>query len=238
MNGLDKTLKIGIIPYLDDGVQHIPKGYVKGIRMIGGEELMIRHETPLDRLEAIVEGLDGMLFSGGVDVDPSCYGAAREPECGPANPLRDALELKLLEICLQKKKPILGICRGCQILNVGLGGTLVQDVPKRFGRVHQMKKDASSAFDHDVRIVPGTMMYEIMHGDIRVDSYHHQCVDRLADGLIPSAYAPEGFVEAYEMPANGGQFLMAVQWHPEVSLDDDMYSIRIFQRFRQAIIGG
>ena len=238
MNGLEKTLKIGIIPYLDDGVQHIPKGYVKGIRMIGGEELMIRHETPLDRLEAIVEGLDGMLFSGGVDVDPSCYGAAREPECGPANPLRDALELKLLEICLQKKKPILGICRGCQILNVGLGGTLVQDVPKRFGRVHQMKKDAPSAFDHDVRIVPGTMMYEIMHGDIRVDSYHHQCVDRLADGLIPSAYAPEGFVEAYEMPANGGQFLMAVQWHPEVSLDDDMYSIRIFQRFRQAIIGG
>ena len=236
MNGLEKTLKIGIIPYLDDGVQHIPKGYVKGIRMIGGEELMIRHETPLDRLEAIVEGLDGMLFSGGVDVDPSCYGAAREPECGPANPLRDALELKLLEICLQKKKPILGICRGCQILNVGLGGTLVQDVPKRFGRVHQMNKDAPSAFDHDVRIVPGTMMYEIMHGDIRVDSYHHQCVDRLADGLIPSAYAPEGFVEAYEMPENGGQFLMAVQWHPEVSLDDDMYSIRIFQRFRKAII--
>ena len=234
---MEKTLKIGIIPYLDDGVQHIPKGYIKGIHMIGGEEIMIRHETPLDQLEAIVDGLDGMLFSGGVDVDPERYGAVREPECGPSNPLRDALELKLLEICLRKKTPILGICRGCQILNVGLGGTLVQDVPKRFGKVHQMQKGAPSAFDHDVRIVPGTMLYEIMGGDIRVDSYHHQCVDRLADGLIPTAFAPEGFIEAYEMPAGGDQFLMAVQWHPEVSLDDDMYSARIFNRFQKAIIG-
>ena len=100
-----------------------------------------------------------------------------------------------------------------------------------------MQKGAPSAFDHDVRIVPGTMLYEIMGGDIRVDSYHHQCVDRLADGLIPTAFAPEGFIEAYEMPADGDQFLMAVQWHPEVSLDDDMYSARIFNRFQKAIIG-
>lgn len=237
MNAQEKMLKIGIIPYLDDGVQYIPKGYIKGIHMIGGEALMIRHETPLDQLETIVEGLDGMLFSGGVDVDPSCYGVPREPECGPSNSLRDALELKLLEICLRKKMPILGICRGCQILNVGLGGTLVQDVPKRFGKVHQMKKGGPSVFDHDVRIVPGTMLYEMMGGDIRVDSYHHQCVDRLADGLVPTAYAPEGFIEAYEMPADGDQFLMAVQWHPEISLDDDMYSARIFERFKKAIVG-
>ena len=233
---MEKKLRIGIIPYFDDGVQYIPKGYVKGIQMIGGEDVMIRYETPLEQLESIVDTLDGMLFSGGVDVDPACYGAEREPECGPANHLRDALELRLLQICLDRKMPILGICRGCQIINVGLGGTLVQDIPKCFGRQHQMQK-SSSAFDHDVRIVPGTMMFDIMGGDLRVDSYHHQCVDRLADGLIPTAFAPEGFIEAYELPDGGDQFLMAVQWHPEITLDDDMFSARIFERFRQAIVG-
>ncbi len=97
-----------------------------------------------------------------------------------------------------------------------------------------MAKGAPSAFDHTVRVVPGTMLWELTGGDIWVDSYHHQCVDRLASGLIPSAYAPEGFVEAYEMP-RGEQFLMAVQWHPEITLDDDMYSNRIFHRFAQAM---
>ena len=226
---------IGIVPYLDDdGVPYIPKGYLKGIERIGGEPREIAYETPLDRAAQVVDELDGMLFSGGVDVDPSCYGAAREPECGESNPLRDALEPELLRACLKRKLPILGICRGCQIINAALGGTLVQDVPKRFGKVHQMAQGAPSAFDHMVRVVPGTMLAEIMGGDVWVDSYHHQCVDRLAGGLVPSAYAPEGFVEAYEMP-RGEQFLMAVQWHPEITLDDDMYSMRIFERFRQAI---
>ena len=229
-----KLWKVGIIPYLDDGVQYIPKGYLKGIERIGGVPRMIRYETPLGSLEEVVVEVDGLLFSGGVDVDPSCYGAQREPECGEPNPARDALELKLMEVCLRRRVPILGICRGCQIINAALGGTLVQDVPKRFGKVHQMAKGAPSAFDHTVRVVPGTMLWELTGGDIWVDSYHHQCVDRLASGLIPSAYAPEGFVEAYEIP-RGEQFLMAVQWHPEITLDDDMYSNRIFHRFAQAM---
>lgn len=231
-----KTLKIGITPYLNDEKEpYIPNGYLKGIAHMGGEPVMIRFETPHDQLESIVAGLDGMLFSGGVDVDPACYGREREPECGEPNPLRDALELALLPLCMKRRLPILGICRGSQILNVALGGTLIQDVPKRFGKVHQMKK-GGSPFDHDVRIVPGTMLYEIMGGDIPVDSYHHQCVDRLADGLVASAYAPEGFIEAWELPS-AEQFLMAVQWHPEVTLDDDMYSVRIFDRFEKAIRG-
>jgi len=236
MSESKKTLKIGITPYLNDEKEpYIPNGYLKGIAHMGGEPVMIRYETPLEQLDELVSHLDGMLFSGGVDVDPACYGKEPEPECGTPNPLRDALELALLPLCLKRGMPVLGICRGSQILNVALGGTLIQDVPKRFGKVHQMKK-GGSPFDHDVRIVPGTMLYEIMGGDIRVDSYHHQCVDRLADGLIASAYAPEGFIEAWELPSDE-QFLMAVQWHPEVTLDDDMYSIRIFDRFEKAIRG-
>lgn len=232
-----KKLTIGITPYLDDGIQHVPKGYIKGItEVMGAEELVIRHETPLDELEGIVDQLDGMLFSGGYDVDPGCYGAEREPECQDPNHLRDALELKLLKLCLERKIPVLGICRGCQIINVGLGGTLIQDIPKRFGVVHQMEKDTGSDFDHDVRIIPGTKMYEIMGGDIRVNSYHHQCVDRLGEGAIATAFSPQGFIEAYEFPGDD-QFLMAVQWHPEVTLGKDMYSERIFERFLKAIVG-
>lgn len=230
-----KKLRIGITADMDDGIQHVNKGYLLGIERIGGMPVEIRYETPLDQLEAIADTLDGVIFSGGADVDPSTYGAAREPECGTSHPQRDAIEKVLLPICLRKRIPVLGICRGCQIINAVLGGTLVQDVPKRFGKVHQMKKGTSSAFDHEVNIVPGTMLHDIMGGDILVDSYHHQCVDRLADGLVASAYAPEGFIEAYEMPA-GGSFLMAVQWHPEVTLDDDVYSMRIFERFRRAIV--
>ena len=230
-----RKLIVGITPYLDDGIQHVPKGYLKGIEHIGGEPLVIRYETPLEELESIVDGIDGMLFSGGEDVEPSRYGAEMEPECGELTPDRDALELKLMEICLRRKVPVLGICRGCQIINVAMGGTLIQDIPKRYGTVHQMKKGGPSAFDHDVRIVPDTMLYEIMGGDLRVDSYHHQCVEKLGNGLVPSAYAPEGFIEAYELPKDEG-FLMAVQWHPEVTLSDDMYSIRIFERFKDAMI--
>jgi len=233
---MKKRWRIGITNDMDYGVQHTSKGYLKGIESIDGVPVEIRIETPLDQLEALAETLDGVLFSGGADVEPVSYGMKREPECGVSHPQRDALEIKLLHICLRRGIPVLGICRGSQIINVALGGTLVQDIPKRFGKIHQMKKDAPSPFDHNVQVVPGTMLYEIMGGDIPVDSYHHQCVDRLAEGLIPSAYAPEGFVEAFELPEDQS-FLMAVQWHPEVTLDDDDYSMRIFERFGKAISG-
>lgn len=231
----EHKLMIGLIPYKNDEGEYVPVGYSKGVAHIGGNEVVISRSTPLEDIEKIVDGLDGMLFTGGVDVEPTLYGAEREPECGPADAQRDALELRLLKVCMERKKPILGICRGCQIINAGLGGTLVQHVPKRFGKVHQMPKDAPSPFDHEVRIVPDTMLHKILGGDILVDSYHHQCVDRLADGLIPTAYAPEGFIEAYELPEECGHFLMAVQWHPEITIEKDEYSIRIFERFLQGI---
>lgn len=230
----NRPVVIGITTDMDFGVQHVQKGYIRAIRRMGAEALIIRHETPLDALESIAGRIDGMLFSGGADVDPASYAAERIPECGLTHPMRDALEVRMLEICLEKGIPVLGICRGCQIINVALGGTLVQDIPLRFGRSHRMPKGAASPFDHDVRVVQDTMLYGIMRGDLRVNSYHHQCVDRLAQGLIPSAYAPEGFVEALELPESQS-FLMAVQWHPEVSLDADMGSERIFRRFLKAI---
>lgn len=232
---LNRKPVIGITPYKNDEGEYIPKGYSKGIERIGGEMLVITRSTPLEQVDEIVSKLDAMLIPGGVDVDPALYGEEREPECGTVDHQLDALQIRLFDACMKRKMPILGICRGCQFINVAMGGSLVQDVPKTYGKIHQMPKNAPSEFDHDVRIVPGTMLFDIMGGDISVDSYHHQCVKRLADGLIPSAYAPEGFIEAFELPEDGDQFMMAVQWHPEVTLDHDMFSIRIFERFRQAI---
>lgn len=232
----EKKLIIGITPYKNDEGEYIPPRYLLGIERIGGEALMIGRSTPLEQIAEIIDKLDGMLFSGGADVEPALYGAEREPECGPADQARDVVEMSLMDACMKRRMPVLGICRGCQLINVALGGTLVQDVPKRYGKVHQMPKDAPSAFDHVVHIEPNTMLHAIMDGDIMVDSYHHQCVDRLGDQLIPTAYAPEGFIEAFELPADGDQFLMAVQWHPEVTLEDDVYSIRIFERFREGIL--
>ncbi len=231
----EKRYVIGITPYTEEGRQFVPVRYQNGIKASGGEYRMIPVGTPIEALADIVDALDAMLFPGGDDVDPATYGAQREPECGASIPEQDKMEAVRLKLCLDRKKPILGICRGCQIINACLGGTLIQDVPKRFGAVHQMAKSSPSGMAHDVRIVRGTMLDEIMDGDIRVNSYHHQCVDRLADGLIPTAYSPEGFIEAYEMP-RGEQFLMAVQWHPEITLPDDIYSVKIFERFRDAII--
>lgn len=232
---LERKPVIGLTPYKNDEGEYVPKGYSRGIAHIECEELVISRATPLEQAEKIVEGLDALLIPGGVDVDPAMYGAEREPECGPADHALDALQTALFKAAMRRRMPILGICRGCQFINAAMGGTLIQDVPKKFGKIHQMPKDAPSAFDHDVRIVPGTMLFEIMGGDLSVDSYHHQCVDRLADGLVPSAYAPEGFIEAFEMPKDAGQFLMAVQWHPEVTLGNDMYSVRIFELFGKAI---
>lgn len=232
----EKRFIVGMTPYKNDEGEYVPPRYKKGVELVGGELLIISRETSLDDVDAIVDRLDGMLFPGGVDVEPCRYGAEREPACGRSDLVLDALELKLLAACMKRKLPILGICRGSQLINVGLGGTLIQDIPTRYGTVHQMAKDAPSAFDHDVRVIPGTMMYDIMGGDISVDSYHHQCVERLGDGLVASAYSPEGFVEAFELPKDGDQFLMAVQWHPEVTLDDDMFSIRIFELFRDGIL--
>lgn len=232
----EKKPIIGIISYKDsEGVEYTPPKYAKAVERAGGDVIRISLSASPEQIEEFVDSLDGMLFPGGVDVDPAEYGAEREPECQPANHVLDKLERRVLEACMRRKMPVLGICRGCQLINVGLGGTLMQDVPKRFGTVHQMAKDAPSPFDHEVNIVPDTMLHEIMGGNIMVDSYHHQCVDRLAEGLVATAYAPEGFIEAYELPKEGDQFLMAVQWHPEVTLDDDVYSIRLFERFLKGI---
>ncbi|GGZ93349.1 gamma-glutamyl-gamma-aminobutyrate hydrolase family protein [Streptomyces echinoruber] len=190
----------------------LPAGYPRLVQRAGGLAAMLPPDAPRHAAAAVAR-LDGLVIAGGPDVDPARYGAARDPRTGPPAPARDAWELALIEAALAAGVPLLGVCRGMQLLNVALGGTLVQHVdghaetPGVFGR-------------HPVRPVPGTRYAGIVPEEVRVPTYHHQAVDRLGTGLIASAHAVDGTVEAIEPAAPGSAaWVLGVQWHPEMGED-------------------
>ncbi len=172
---------------------------------------MLPPDDPERAVETVAR-LDGLVIAGGPDVEPVRYGAEREPRTGPPAPERDAWELALIEAALASRIPLLGICRGMQLLNVALGGTLVQHVDGH--------AEVVGVFGgHPVKPVPGTRYAGIVPEETSVPTYHHQAVDRLGTGLVPSAYAADGTVEAVELPSGEG-WVLGVQWHPEMGEDE------------------
>ena len=139
-----------------------------------------------------------------------------------------------MQIARERKLPVLGICRGCQLVNVAFSGTLTQDVPTRYHVSHKHAEDNPSPFDHDVFIQSGTRLSGILEATTRVNSYHHQSIDRIGEGLIAGALSPEGFPEAIET-RDPDWFVLAVQWHPELTREIDAPSQRIFDLFAKAI---
>ncbi|MCO4694578.1 gamma-glutamyl-gamma-aminobutyrate hydrolase family protein [Streptomyces sp. RO-S4] len=209
---------IGISTYAESGVRWgvwqldaalLPAGYPRLVQRAGGLAAMLPPDAP-EHAAAAVARLDGLVVAGGPDVEPVRYGAEPDPRTGPPARERDAWELALIRAALERGVPLLGICRGMQLLNVALGGTLVQhidghaEVPGTFGR-------------HPVKPVPGTRYADTVPEETSVPTYHHQAVDRLGTGLIPSAYAEDGTVEAVERP--DGHWVVGVQWHPEMGED-------------------
>ncbi|MFJ8899456.1 gamma-glutamyl-gamma-aminobutyrate hydrolase family protein [Streptomyces sp. NPDC102370] len=209
---------IGISTYAEPGVRWgvwqldaalLPAGYPRLVQRAGGLAVMLPPDAP-EHAQAAVARLDGLVVAGGPDVEPVRYGAEPDPRTGPPARARDAWELALIRAALDRRVPLLGICRGMQLLNVALGGTLVQhidghaEVPGTFGR-------------HPVKPVPGTRYADAVPEETSVPTYHHQAVDRLGTGLIPSAYAEDGTVEAVERP--DGHWVVGVQWHPEMGED-------------------
>lgn len=209
---------IGVSTYLEAGVRWgvweldaalLPAGYPRLVQRAGGLAAMLSPDAP-EHAAATVARLDGLVIAGGPDVEPVRYGAEREPRTGPPARERDAWELALIEAALAARLPLLGVCRGMQLLNVALGGTLVQhmeghaEVVGVFGR-------------HPVKPVPGTLYARIAPEETTVPTYHHQAVDRLGNGLVPSAHAADGTVEAVELP--GDHWVLGVQWHPEMGED-------------------
>ena len=228
---------IGVITNKNDPVTGAPiphPGVTEAVTRLGGEVRPINHYTlRLYELIGEVVQLDGMILPGGGDIDPSYYGAERIPQCGESSRARDEIETNLFPLLMTRALPILGICRGHQVMNVCFGGTLIQDLPSQKGLYHRQAPD-DPPYSHSVRIVPGTRLAKILGTDkLLVNSYHHQAVEELAQGFKVSALAEDGTIEAIESAAPG-QFLLSVQWHPEVILDDPA-SMAIFSAFMDAV---
>lgn len=205
---------IGVLPLFDrekDSIWMLP-AYLRGVQAAGGIPVIL----PLDGLEdceRLADSLDGFLFTGGQDVDPTLYGEETLPVCGELCPARDRLEQALLTRALERRKPVLGICRGLQLINAALGGTLWQDLQAQRpeSRNHRMERPYDCA-EHQVELFdPLASLYGTRR--LGVNSCHHQGIKTLAPDLRPMAVAEDGLIEAFCDPAQ--PFLWAVQWHPE-----------------------
>ena len=231
-----KAPVIGLTTYLDQaqtGVWNVPASflpavYFQGVTAAGGVAVLLPPQ-PVDPDIAgrVLDGLDGLLLTGGKDVDPAVYGQQPHPSTDQPSQQRDAWEFALLRAALQRQLPVLGICRGAQVLNVALGGTLHQHLPDVIG--HGGHRAGNAEFSTlSVRAVPGTRLAELVGESVDVRCYHHQAIAELGDGLVVSGWDADGVIEALELPGNG--FVVAVQWHPEESLDD----LRLFSAIVEA----
>lgn len=194
---------------------HTPEGYPQNLLwqvymdgiLVGGGLPLLATDAGQEDASQLARRADGLFLSGGMDVTPHCYAQTAMDACGPVDNKRDLLEIMLVRAFIQAGKPILGICRGCQMLNVYFGGTLYQDISTQTGYDHPYDSI------HDVTAVHGSILERLFGSDFTVNSLHHQAIRTLGKDLVPIAYAKNGpFVEAYvhkELP------VLATQWHPE-----------------------
>jgi putative glutamine amidotransferase len=195
----------------------LPTNYLDALRRAGGMAVLLAPDPALvDAPDEALDLIDGLMLVGGADIDPASYGATHDPATVGPVPERDTFELALVRRAIERELPVLGICRGMQLLNIALGGTLHQHLPERFGHHDHLRARGSfDGADHDVRLVPGSLAAraagEQLHG---TKSHHHQGVDRVGDGLAVTGVATiDGLPEALELP--GERFVLGVQWHPE-----------------------
>jgi putative glutamine amidotransferase len=192
----------------------LPTQYVRAVERAGAQEAILA-PRPLDDDEAtrLMNRFDGLILIGGGDVDPSRYGENPLPECYGIDSEADVFELHTVRAAVHLGKPVLAICRGFQVLNVALGGTLDQHITGREGTINH-GVPGEGAVVHEVSVEPGTWTAKALGSDtVTVSSSHHQAIDRLAEGLVVTGRAPDGIIEAVERPGNG--WVVAVQWHPE-----------------------
>ncbi|HEX4127326.1 MAG TPA: gamma-glutamyl-gamma-aminobutyrate hydrolase family protein [Acidimicrobiales bacterium] len=199
----------------------LPESYFELVAAAGGRPLLIPPPStapggPEAGAAEVIAVLDGLVLTGGGDVDPAAYGEEPDPEVGGVDPDRDASERALLAAALHADLPVLAICRGCQVLNVSLGGTLHQHLPDVVGNLQHRKKPMVFE-DVDVATVPGTRAAGVFGPSTTVRCSHHQAINDLGRDLVVTARAGDGVVEAVELPS--ARFVLAVQWHPEEAMD-------------------
>ena len=197
--------------------------YVEGVAEAGGVPVVLPPVVGVRGAEALLEGMDGLLLSGGSDLDPGYYGEKPVPELGVTIPERDVFEMALLEHALRRKIPILGICRGMQVLNVALGGTLYQDLPSQMDHkvlLGHRQETPKWQPTHEVEVDGGSKVAEILGAkELKVNSYHHQAIKELASELVAVAHAPDGVIEAVESGDLSKRWVIGVQWHAEAMRD-------------------
>lgn len=203
----------------------LPRRYADRVSAAGGIPVLL---PPVPGIEDALGRLDGLVLSGGGDIDPARYRAEPAPETTSVREERDTAEFALLAAAMERQLPVLGICRGLQIINVARGGSLHQHLPAVVG--HDGHAPVPGAFGaHPVHVAPGSRLAGILGRDevdppIAAPTHHHQAVDKLGDGLVPTAWAADGTIEAFELDAGAdGSFLVAVQWHPEAGDDPSLF---------------
>jgi putative glutamine amidotransferase len=201
----------------DQEAMLLPRSYVDAVQRAGAIAVMLPPDPALtDDPSQLLGLIDGLMLAGGSDIDPGTYGEAAHAETTETVPERDAFEIALVRRAVEQDMPVLGICRGMQLLNVAFGGTLLQHLPERFGH-HEHRRVVGSfdGADHDVELSEGTLARRVI-GEARhaTKSHHHQGIERLGQGLVISGLsAMDGLPEAIERP--GSSFVLGVQWHPE-----------------------
>jgi gamma-glutamyl-gamma-aminobutyrate hydrolase PuuD len=197
----------------------IPYAYVRGVEAAGGRALLVPPSE--DAVDETLDVLDGLVLSGGNDLEPSSYGAEPHPATNGTNPARDAGELALLSAALARDLPVLAVCRGLEVLNVARGGDLVQHLPDEVG--HEEHRAVLGQFSgHDVRVDESSQLGALVGPEVAdVKSHHHQALGRIGDGLREVAWAADGTVEAIEDPER--RFAVGVLWHPEAGEDRRLF---------------
>jgi len=216
-------------------VCQLGRAYIDAVQKAGGIPLAISVGIGQVQTKALLSRLDGLLLTGGGDIDPGTFKSASHPKVYGISPERDALEFYLLEAAVASNKPILAICRGIQVLNVAFGGDLythIQDQLENSLKHDWFPKFPRDKLAHTVRLIPGSKLHRIFQRDeIRVNSLHHQGIKTVGEGLKATAFAPDGIVEGLEV--DGAGFALGVQWHPEC-LPEDETSARLFNAFVDA----
>ena len=215
----------------------IGRKYVDAIETAGGIPLMVPHNLGGDSLRVLFDRLDGLLLSGGGDIDPAIYGEEPHPDVDGISADRDRMELALARWAVDQHKPLLAICRGVQVLNVALGGTLVQDIPSQVADALPHRFDEKTTprgyLAHSVSIEPDSLLRAVIHSTAAsVNSWHHQSLKQVADPLRVVAESPDGIIEAVEVP--GQRFVLGVQWHPEWLFETQPEMLRLFTALIEA----
>ncbi len=232
----DRPTIIGIVPLYDnkrDSLWMVP-GYMEGISAVGGIPLMLPLTNEEAQLRQILRRVDGVLFPGGQDIDPAFYQESVSAQCGEVCRRRDEMERNLLRLCRMQRKPALGICRGLQLFNAVLGGTLYQHIPQQLPDAceHHMRPPYHRPV-HPVSVEAGSLLFDLLGKTrLQVNSYHHQGVRELSPLLTACAWSPDGLVEAAEDRSQ--PFFLGVQWHPEWLWETDADSRTLFYSFVQA----